>query len=287
MPLHSLGDFLLEVRKVREKWNTDDEDLWFRGERKAYGQSRLRPKLYRNLAKPSAKSRLDLLENETSFFEDFKRCGGPLCDTPPEDEWEWYFLMQHYGGPTRLLDWSDGALMALHFAIRDYPRAKGDALVYILDAGWLGDLLDDGTYYRSVKKNWNKFCRTSDQDKNEWDVTYLPHDSEDRRKIPLAAAPLLWDPPHVTRRFAAQRSRFMIFGNEPNWLSRLADKRESKLCAIAIEEIAIPEIKRELRGAGVTESVIFPDLDGLGREQSQRWEDSRRNRKPAAPREPS
>jgi len=33
------------------------------------------------------------------------------------------------------------------------------------------------------------------------------------------------------------------------------------------------DIRYELRDAGVTESVIFPDLDGLGREIQQRWAD--------------
>jgi len=37
-------------------------------------------------------------------------------------------------------------------------------------------------------------------------------------------APVLWDSPHVSRRIAAQRSRFMIFGAEPEWLSRLVNK---------------------------------------------------------------
>jgi hypothetical protein len=65
----------------------------------------------------------------------------------------------------------------------------------------------------------------------------------------------------------------MIFGSDPDWLASLADKRSSRLCAITIKEEFIRDIKCELRGAGVTESVIFPDLDGLGRELSQLWED--------------
>jgi len=42
---------------------------------------------------------------------------------------------------------------------------------------------------------------------------------------------------------------------------------------VAIQAESVPAIKIELRESGVTESVIFPDLDGLGREISQRWED--------------
>jgi hypothetical protein len=34
-------------------------------------------------------------------------------------------------------------------------------------------------------------------------------------------------------------------------------------------------MRQELRGCGVTESVIYPDLDGLGREMRQLWDDRR------------
>jgi len=71
----------------------------------------------------------------------------------------------------------------------------------------------------------------------------------------------------------------MIFGRDPQWLAELAKKRGSKLCAIAIKEDCIPKIKREIRGADVTGSVIFPDLDGLGRELSQLWEDRKVGRR--------
>jgi hypothetical protein len=66
----------------------------------------------------------------------------------------------------------------------------------------------------------------------------------------------------------------MIFGSDPNWLIELAQKKraDSRIQALCIEPKAISGIRHDLRDAGVTESVIFPDLDGLGRELSQVWE---------------
>jgi hypothetical protein len=50
----------------------------------------------------------------------------------PQNSWEWYFLMQHSGAPTRLLDWTEGALIALYFAVRNKLDAT-DAAVWVLD----------------------------------------------------------------------------------------------------------------------------------------------------------
>jgi hypothetical protein len=84
--------------------------------------------------------------------------------------------------------------------------------------------------------------------------------------------PLLLDFPHITRRVAAQRSRFMVFGTKPSWLFAELEKADS-LKLITIEPGSIFKIRIELRESGVAESVIFPDLDGLEREMNQLWED--------------
>jgi hypothetical protein len=67
----------------------------------------------------------------------------------------------------------------------------------------------------------------------------------------------------------------MIFGTDPLWLSELVHKNQSHLFEVRIPAESIAPIKQQLRDAGMTESVVFPDLDGLGRELRQFWESRR------------
>ena len=66
----------------------------------------LRPKLYR-----TKHDLVEVLRQEQDLRLEFKRRGSQLVgEGKPSDHWERYFLMEHYGVPTRLLDLSDGAL---------------------------------------------------------------------------------------------------------------------------------------------------------------------------------
>ena len=276
-PKKSVGEFLDAVTTIRNYWKPDDdEELWFRGERK-YRDTRLCPQLYRPPEKRPLKAVADLLEIEKNLFEDFGRCGAQLFDGDPDD-WDWYFLMQHHGGPTRLLDWTDGALIGLHFALRNNDLApKDNAVVYVLQPYLLTDYLKSLPDYDILEAQWKKYCeenRGEDFADDEWDYIYLPVNDELREKFPLPTLPILWDTAHVTRRFGAQRSRFMLLGSDPLWVQKIADEKDW-VKVITIDAGSIPKIRGELRQAGVTESVIFPDLDGLGRELLTLWEERR------------
>jgi hypothetical protein len=263
------------VTDIRNYWRPDDdEELWFRGEKK-HRDTRLCPQLYRPPERGRLKPIADLLEIERQLYDDFQRCGAQLTDAHPEDDWDWYFLMQHHGGPTRILDWTDGALVGLHFALRNTELVpEDDALVYVLQPYLLTEHLKSLPHYDALESEWKVFCRDNpaeDFADDEWDYIYLPVD-ELREKFPLPSVPLLWDTAHITRRFGAQRSRFMLLGSDPLWVQKIADAKDW-MKVITIDAASIPQIRRELRQAGMTESVIFPDLDGLGRELLRIWEE--------------
>lgn len=50
----------------------------------------------------------------------------------PFDKVGWICLMQHYGLPTRLLDWSESPLIALYFAVFEEEYKDDDASIWLL-----------------------------------------------------------------------------------------------------------------------------------------------------------
>ena len=64
-----------------------------------------------------------------------------------------------------------------------------------------------------------------------------------------------------------------MFGTDPSWLAEEFGKGNSAVKVIAIDPDDVSTIGVEPRKSGSTESVIYPNLDGLGREMDQIWED--------------
>ena len=126
--ISSLGHFLETIAFISENWKrSPEEELWFRAEDESHYPTRLQPGLYRpRQGIGPRKSVQELLSLEYGLYEEFGRCAGQLSPSDAaaiDEEWDSYFLMQHHGVPTRLLDWTDGALGLLAF--RDQREAFG------------------------------------------------------------------------------------------------------------------------------------------------------------------
>jgi FRG domain len=72
---------------------------------------------------------------EQKILEEFKRRSYLFLTHRPSTDWEWLFLAQHFGLPTRLLDWSQNPLVALYFACKGLIKQSCDGMFY---AYWHG-----------------------------------------------------------------------------------------------------------------------------------------------------
>jgi hypothetical protein len=90
-PVNSLGEFVERVATVREQWNLPGhEELWSRGESKDYGDTILRPELYRP-AQPGVplKPIIKRPEIENDLSEEFRRIAVELAHEKTSDE-DWH-----------------------------------------------------------------------------------------------------------------------------------------------------------------------------------------------------
>jgi hypothetical protein len=247
----SLGKFIDKVGELRSMWGLPThKELWFRGESKDYGSTALRPELYRPAEGMALKQITELLEIENDLYEEFKR--NAVEYVPEGDDWDWdsYFLMQHHECPTRLLDWSDGSLMAIHFAVRNMQHDKSVARVYVLEPDRLNHKLNETPDAKIAEEEWKKYVLSNpkdDRDEDSWEDRYLPGISAAHPAENIPRVPFVLEFPHFTRRIAAQRSRFIVLGTEPNWIAEELENPDSTIRLVTITADCREKIRQELR----------------------------------------
>jgi hypothetical protein len=233
--ISSLSQYAQVIDQLTRDWSDPkhgDITLWCRGQSDAGWH--LVPGEYRGPA-------IDAAE----IFSEFELKARPLLREAPRNDWEWYFLMQHHGLRTRLLDWTTGALLALYFALRDGPGEQ-DAAVWALDAWALNKA--------ALGKAALLTCTERETE------GYAPR-QRGRRKLP--DHPIAVVPPYNSARITVQRGAFTIHGADQKGLDEFPLKR---LVQIRVAKDSAVLLKRELRLAGIGEFTVFPDLDGLARE---------------------
>jgi hypothetical protein len=245
----SLPEYLTTVAETLETW-VDEEGTdfspWFRGHHQS--SWRLQPTVYRS-------EFTNLSEDDCR--QDFKLRAYPyLVNTArdPVDDWEWYFVMQHHGLPTRLLDWTESPLVALYFALRE-ATGNFDAAVWMLDPWWLNE--HTGGFDNEIL--WSNDPRV---------LNYLPVPFA--RGVVIPDKPIAIEAPYTSRRIAAQRGAFTLHGSARKPLEKHPELAK-RLVKIIVPRGNINNMKNALRSAGIRETLVFPELPGLCRELLDHW----------------
>lgn len=245
--INSVERYVSRITFDYKNWNTTTFP-WFRGEPKS--ATPLVPKLYRS-------TKDGRTHNENRLLQHFRMKAPVLGSDFIPDRGaidEWLFLAQHVGLPTRLLDWSEGALVALYFAL-----LQENPVVWMLDPVELnrqsahdpiGDNVFPLTWFRPEDGRLNI---GHENIRGAWETDHAGF------QLPVAVHPT-----NIHPRMAAQHSCFTVHGKLKQSLSELVGDRI--LMRYEIDPESSEPMKRELRMMGVSHSSLFPDLDGLSRD---------------------
>ena len=264
----TLTEFSAQIDLIRDKWGFEVDgptSPWFRGQQRKHWE--LLPSILRDsFSVKRAKTTFDL-ETESEIREEFVVRAPALSsgEEVPTNEWDFYFLMQHYGAPTRLIDWTESPLIALYFAVRDNP-GHYDSAVWVLDPFELnGRVINRGEILAPSALGTSKL---DVRKLNKW----LP--PRFAKSVRLPDYPVAILPTHFVRRISSQKSCFTVHGRLVEGFAKFELDRYS-LAKIIVPAYAAPSIRTALQIQGIDETTIFPDLQGLGRALVTKWRRSR------------
>jgi hypothetical protein len=224
---------------------------------------------------------------EKIILEDFQRRAHQYVHHLPdlEDYIEWLSLLQHYGGPTRLLDFTWSYYFAAFFAVETSHDVN--STIWAVNINRLIEQLSKIPDYSSIEK-WGEFKITLKQNKHWADTVIKGRKNDD--------VIFIIDPFLQHERISIQQGLFLFPGNiekpfEHNLCSMFEfdfkdlstnalDAKFSETGAlnfsdISIIKIVIPASLRlkalaELYNMNITAATLFPGLDGFARSLSFR-----------------
>jgi hypothetical protein len=181
--------------------------------------------------------------DEIAAFNMFVDASRPYIGREPSDI-EWLAIAQHHGLPTRLLDWTEGLLTAVWFALQ-----KVESTVEF----------DLSTRKKTV----------TPINPAVWAIRGVKALSLEEKKNPFKVVePRSYRPPHISPRISAQRSVFTIHGDPTKefkvpemWKFTISAKRSFRL-------------KKRIDACGVNERTLFPDLAGVAKDIGWRYKNN-------------
>lgn len=186
------------------------------------------PKIGRKGARKDPSNDADLpysSEGEKELLDCFTREARPYLSFIPETKLDWLSVAQHYGMPTRLLDWTESPLVEAYFALKSAGIIMGqrtDAAIYAIERP-------------------RPFETASDP--NTPFIDYI--------------ALTLVRPPHLSPRITAQRGLFTLHSKPTE------SYQPDNIVKWVIPSEHCFKLKLILDSCAINEASLFPGLPGL------------------------
>jgi hypothetical protein len=213
---------------------------------------------------------------EKKILSQFQRTAHHYIGSPPkmDDKVEWLSLIRHYGGPTRLLDFTYSYFIAAFFAME---VARNDSALWAINLYELEEIIKSKKNIEENLSNYDKF--TSYRNISE-DI--LADKSVEKLVLPI-------EPSRLNERIAIQQGLFLFpcdisysFMENlyktfklDNHVKEVVFDEKHKIKQKDIEKSSIIKIilpknihhyaLHELKLMNVTSATLFPGLDGFAR----------------------
>jgi hypothetical protein len=251
----SITEFIDTVLSFRQNCYPGDPypDLWFRGINDDTCQ-----------LLPGAYWRKEC--DEESLVLSFRSVVPAYIEKEPLDDWEWYYLMQHYGLPTRLLDWTESPLFALYFALSREASGRIPC-VWMMDPAALNQAAH-GPDYKVITAPIIGSVGTGTE---YWLPKYCgrgkpTHAIQPPSVLKDNAMPLALFPKRHNPRIVAQRGVFTIHGSEGIAIEQILDNSSSgkdKIAKITIDPDRRSQLTCDLYTLGINRTALFPEPESV------------------------
>jgi len=242
------SNFFDRVARARDGFAPSGHGAWYRGvKRRKYP---LLPSYLRTWEVHEEKR--NLRGKEHNLMARFTRQGARYLDT--KDKWEQLAFMQHYGVPTKLMDWTTNLTAALYFALAfrvDKIEELDQPCIWMLNPFVLNG--------HSVKGPRRIF--DSLDGRPELKLEHFNGEHKWKYGLPIAVA-VDWR----NDRIAHQQGMFTYHGTKEEPLDKLVPNAVKR---IDIEKDEIPGLLNHLRDTGVTHHLMLQDPDSLGRDVTE------------------
>lgn len=183
-------------------------------------------------------------------------------DTPEEeDDLEWFSIMQHYGAPTRLLDFTYSIYVAAHFALEHTDGRHFE--VFAVNAMWaIEESIRNNNNSDEAGKFFGKLIGNTEKDRRNF-KDYFMSESPKEFVCPF-------NPFRLTERISLQNSVFMCPGNVnktfENNLKSLNDwHKKSNIVKLILKfnKQQVIRAREYLYDLNITRATLFPGLEGF------------------------
>lgn len=198
--------------------------------------------------------RYDILEKH--LLRNFTKYAHRTVITP-SSVWHWLSVAQHYGLPTRLLDWTYSPLCAMHFATANIEKFHLDGVIWAVNYVRTHELLPAPLARLLADEGANVFT----VDMLSTAVTSL----KDFSCLSSESFAAFVEPPSLDDRIVNQFAIFSVMTDPTATFDAWLTAHPEIWRKIVIPAELKWEIRDKLDQNNITERVLFPGLDGLSR----------------------